>query len=95
MRLHLALDDPAMEPAAVEARLRLVERQLVRHLLRAQPPTLIATAKAYHEVMLAQEALLTSATELTAIMQEWSAERAVDPLRWTAQHAGGWLPTIE
>ena len=84
-----------MEPAAVEARLRLVERQLVRHLLRGQSPTLVATARAYHQVLLAQEALLTSETEFAAIVHEWSAERAVDALRWTTQQAGGWLPTLE
>jgi hypothetical protein len=94
VRLYLALDDPSMNPNAVEARLRLVERQLMRHLLHGQPPTLMATAKAQHYVQRAQEALLANEADVRAILAEWSAEQAVDPLRWAVQQAGGWLPDV-
>lgn len=95
VRLYLALDDSSMNPQAVEARLRLVERQLVRHLLHGQPPTLVATAQAQHYVQLAQETLLASEADVQTILAEWSAEQAVNPLRWAVQQAGGWLPEVK
>ena len=95
VRLHLALHDPNLDTVAVEARLRLVERHLVRHLLRGQPLTLIATAKANRAVQLAQEALLKSELEIAAILEEWPAQRAIEPLRWAVQYAGGWLPAVD
>lgn len=95
VRLYLALNDPDVDALMAEARLRLVERHLIGHLLHGQPPTGLALANAQQQLRQAQVALFSSKTELAAIMQEWSAQQAVEPLRWPVQRTGSWLHAVE
>jgi len=94
VRLYLALQEPDVDAIMAEARLRLVERHLMWHLLHGQPATLGTYIGAQRQVQLAQEALLLSVVEVAAIRQEWSAEQAIAPVPWVAPLAGGWLPTV-
>jgi hypothetical protein len=87
VRLYLALNEAGVEPLEAEARLHLVERQLVLHLLQGGPPTPSAVSKAHFLVQHAQTALLTSSAEVSAILHEWYLLRALQPLRWAAQQA--------
>ena len=89
VRLHLALSEPHIDTLEAEARLRLVERQLLLHLLRGQQPTPLATSKAHFRVQQAQTALLTCSREVVAIRAEWPAGRALNPLRWAARGQAG------
>lgn len=85
VRLHLALSEPHVDALEAEARLHLVERQLLRHLLHGERPTPLATSKAHFLVQYAQTALLTNQHEVAAIQAEWPAGRALNPLRWAAR----------
>jgi len=85
VRLHLALSEPLVDALEAEARLRLVERQLLLHLLRGERPTPLATSKAHFVVQQAQTTLLTCSLEVRAIRAEWPVGRALNPLRWAAQ----------
>jgi hypothetical protein len=81
-RLFLALGEPGVKPLEIEARLRLVERQLVRHLLRAAPgqrPIAVSVAGARTIIEAAQAALLESETEIEQLLQELSAHQAINP----------------
>jgi hypothetical protein len=84
VRLHLVLSEPLVDELVAEARLRLVERQLLLHLLHGEQPTPLATSKAHFIVQQAQMALLTCSLEVRAIRAEWPAGRALNPLRWAA-----------
>jgi hypothetical protein len=89
VRLHLALSEPHVDALEAEARLRLVERQLLLHLLHGERPTPLATSKAHFIVQQAQTALLTNLREVAAIRAEWPSSRALNPLRWTALRPAG------
>lgn len=81
-RLYLAMSDPAAPPLEVEARLRLVERHLLRHLLRAAPgqcPLAASLPEARAIVEAAQAALLTSAAAVGALLRELSVAQAISP----------------
>jgi hypothetical protein len=82
VRLQLALSEPHVDILEAEARLRLVERQLLLHLLRGERPTPLATSKAHFMVQQAQTVLLTDLREVAAIRAEWPSSRALNPLRW-------------
>jgi hypothetical protein len=84
VRLHLALSEPLVDTLEAEARLRLVERQLLLHLLCGERPTPLATSKAHFMVQRAQTTLLTCSQEVAAIRAEWPVARALNPLRWSA-----------
>ena len=89
VRLHLALSEPHVDKLEAEARLRLVERQLLLHLLRGERPTPLATSKAHFRVQQVQTALLTCSQEVAAIRAEWPVARALNPLRWAALGQAG------
>jgi hypothetical protein len=82
VRLQLALSEPHVDALEAEARLQLVERQLLLHLLHGARPTPLATSKAHFMVQQAQTALLTDLREVAAIRAEWPIGRALNPLRW-------------
>ena len=80
-RLYLAMNEPTVQPLEVEARLRLVERQLLQHLLRAEPgtqPLASSMQEAQAIVEAAQTALLKSKAEIAALLSEFSAAQAIN-----------------
>lgn len=89
VRLHLALSEPHVDTLEAEARLRLVERQLLLHLLHGERPTPLATSKAHFMVQRAQTDLLTCSQQVAAIRAEWPVARALNPLRWAALGQAG------
>ena len=83
VRLLLALGEPEVSQQS-EARLRLVERQLLMHLLRArpgQPPLVSSLPQARAIVELAQTALLSSEAMVLAILAEFTANQAINPVK--------------
>ena len=84
VRLLLALGEPWAQALEVEARLRLVERQLLQHLLQPQAGQLAlepSPPEAHAIVELAQSTLLGSEAMVRAILTEFSVLRAVHPVR--------------
>ena len=69
---------------SVDVRLRLVERQLLLHLLRPRPsqqPLAMTPTRAKLIIEQAQHALLSSEAMVAAILAEFSLQRAMQPVR--------------
>lgn len=84
VRLRLVLQEPWARDRSVDVRLRLVERQLLLHLLRPRPgqqPLAMTPARAQLIIERAQHAMLNSEAMVAAILAEFSLQRAVQPVR--------------
>lgn len=82
VRLYVALGEPDSNTLEVEARLRLIEFQLMRHLLQGDAPSPVATAQAQAIIESAQTKFLSSEAELAELLGELSAQQAATPLLW-------------
>jgi hypothetical protein len=84
IRLYLALDEPLVDAQQVQDALRLVEWQLVRHLVSEPVPTPTATEQAREIVAMAQANFLSCDCDVVLLCEQMSAEQALHPWRRAA-----------
>jgi len=84
VRLLLALSENGVQQQQVEARLRLVERHLLKYLLLAKPgkpPLVTSFPRARAIVETAQVVLLGSEAMVEALLLEFTSRQAINPVK--------------
>lgn len=109
VRLYLALNDPRLDGLAVEADLRLIEREMYWYLQQRLPTTTDALQESQAIVEAAQSALLRNECDVAALLAEVplaqyaSAAPAAEPqatgcyyapTHWWPGHPGWFAPIL-
>jgi hypothetical protein len=89
VRLYLCLDEPGVSQHLVRNALKVLEWQLMNHLLAQQPGSPAATEQARSILSAAQAELLGSAPDVAQLQREMSAQQAICPWPFAALAAQG------